>query len=91
LSQGTLQEPDHIDIDIKSNEVHTVHAAIHQAQGTHLMDVDASVNADIDMNGFYSVCTYALYCFSDFNSIQENMESRDAMQIDADSGQMDID
>ncbi|KAG1849015.1 hypothetical protein F4604DRAFT_1687549 [Suillus subluteus] len=41
---GMLQEPDPMDVDIKLNEAHT---------GTHIMDVDANVNADIDMNEFY--------------------------------------
>ncbi|KAG1868913.1 hypothetical protein C8R48DRAFT_671467 [Suillus tomentosus] len=76
-----FQEQDPMEVDIESNDANTVGASqsflfgIHQAQGTHLMDGDASVNADIDMNEFYL----------------ENMESGEAMQIDADSGQIDID
>ncbi|KAG1848401.1 hypothetical protein C8R48DRAFT_778912 [Suillus tomentosus] len=81
LSQGTFQKQDPMEVDIESNDANTVGASqsflfgIHQVQGTHLMDGDASVNADIDMNEFYL----------------ENMESREAMQIDADSDQIDID
>ncbi|KAG2065535.1 hypothetical protein BDR04DRAFT_1121803 [Suillus decipiens] len=69
LMQGMLWELECMDINISLDNTYAV------SQGTYLMDVDANLNADIDMDEFYL----------------ENMENGEAMQVNANSDQMDID
>ncbi|KAG2049764.1 hypothetical protein BDR06DRAFT_974985 [Suillus hirtellus] len=63
---GMLRELERMDVDISLDDTDV---------GTYTMDVDANVDADIDMDEFYL----------------ENVENREAMQVNAHSDQMDID